>query len=68
LFIDGRHFDIDDDVRQVTGLLAYDTKSFGVASACDVLYGNTGAAVRYYRSIAGLTIDNLYSNKGEHIR
>lgn len=30
--------------RQVTGLLAYDTKSFGVASAYDVLYGNTGAA------------------------
>jgi predicted porin len=30
--------------RQVTGLLAYDTNSFGVASAYDVLYGNTGAA------------------------
>ena len=30
--------------RQVTGLLAYDTKSFGVATAYDKLYGGTGAA------------------------
>lgn len=30
--------------RQVTGLLAYDTKSFGVATAYDKLYGGPGAA------------------------
>lgn len=30
--------------RQVTGLLAYDTKSFGVVTAYDKLYGGPGAA------------------------
>ena len=30
--------------RQVTGMLAYDTKAFGVSASYDVLYGNAGAA------------------------
>lgn len=30
--------------RQVTALLAYDTKSFGIASAYDILYGGPGAS------------------------
>jgi predicted porin len=30
--------------RQVTGMLAYDTKAFGVSASHDVMYGNTGAA------------------------
>jgi len=30
--------------RQVTSLLAYDSKSYGLASAYDILYGGTGAA------------------------
>jgi predicted porin len=34
--------------RQVTGLLAYDSTSFGIATAYDILYGGPGAA-------AGLT-------------
>lgn len=29
--------------RQVTALLAYDTPSFGIATAYDILYGNVGA-------------------------
>lgn len=34
--------------RQITGLLGYDGKGFGITTSYDVLYGNTGAA-------AGLT-------------
>lgn len=30
--------------RQVTGMLAYDTKGFGVSASYDVMYGNVGAA------------------------
>ena len=30
--------------RQVTGMLAYDSQSFGVSSSYDIMYGNTGAA------------------------
>jgi predicted porin len=30
--------------RQVTGMLAYDTKAFGIATAYDKLYGGAGAA------------------------
>jgi len=30
--------------RQVTALVGYDNKSFGVTSSYDILYGNTGAA------------------------
>lgn len=30
--------------RQVTGMLAYDSKPFGVSASYDVMYGNTGAA------------------------
>ena len=30
--------------RQITGLLAYDNKAFGVNVSYDILYGNTGAA------------------------
>jgi predicted porin len=30
--------------RQVTGMLAYDNKGFGVSASYDVMYGNTGAA------------------------
>ncbi|MFL9925364.1 porin [Herbaspirillum lusitanum] len=30
--------------RQVTGMLAYDSQSFGVSGSYDILYGNTGAA------------------------
>lgn len=30
--------------RQVTGMLAYDSKAFGVSASYDVLYGNVGAA------------------------
>ncbi|KAF3997630.1 porin [Glaciimonas immobilis] len=41
--------------HQVTGLLAYDAPSFGVASAYDVLYGGPGAA-------AGLT-NSSYSDQ-----
>ncbi|HJV81570.1 porin [Noviherbaspirillum sp.] len=38
---------------QFTGLLAYDTKAFGVAAAYDKLYGNAGAA-------GGLTNSSYY--------
>ncbi|MES2259956.1 MAG: porin [Pseudomonadota bacterium] len=37
--------------RQVTGMLAYDNKRFGVYSSYDILYGNVGAA-------GGLTSSN----------
>ncbi|SFV05701.1 porin [Pseudoduganella namucuonensis] len=37
--------------RQVTGLLGYDNKRFGVTASYDILYGNTGAA-------GGLTSSN----------
>jgi predicted porin len=30
--------------RQITALLGYDSKSFGVTSTYDIMYGNTGAA------------------------
>jgi len=30
--------------RQVTGLLGYETKPFGVTASYDIMYGNTGAA------------------------
>jgi predicted porin len=30
--------------RQVTGMLAYDTKAFGVSTSYDIMYGNVGAA------------------------
>ena len=30
--------------RQVTGLLAYDGKNYGVSGSYDIMYGNTGAA------------------------
>jgi predicted porin len=30
--------------RQVTGLLGYETRAFGVTASYDILYGNTGAA------------------------
>ncbi|WP_370551249.1 porin [Glaciimonas sp. PAMC28666] len=42
--------------RQVTGLLAYDAASFGVASAYDILYGGPGAA-------AGLTNSSYHDQR-----
>ncbi|MRV75024.1 porin [Duganella sp. FT92W] len=37
--------------RQITGLLGYDNKRFGITTSYDILYGNTGAA-------GGLTSSN----------
>lgn len=42
--------------RQVTAMLDYDNKSWGVASAYDILYGNTGAAF-------GLTSSSYYDER-----